>query len=158
MSRGDGVIEPDGFLSLWSVSQETKQDLLHLISPFALLPVSLPGVAISPFLTLLPRYSRTTSLVRPHLFHPQRRLSVLARGDPAPRWYFTGKPGRAARASLRGASSAVQMHPPVKEEAEIYAPMQTRMLLIRSWHSHTCFQHFQDAVLALHSCFSISDL
>lgn len=80
----------------------------------------------------------------------QRRAGILQANG--------GKPGRAAPASLRGTSSAMQMHPPVKEEAEIYAPMQKHMLLIRGWHSHTRFQLFQDAVLALHSCFSISDL
>lgn len=132
--------------------------------PVALLPVSLPGVAISLFLTLLPRYHATAELNLlfcltfsiPRDAFPssrvgtQRRAGILQANGR--------KPGRAARASLRGTSSAMQMHPPVKEEAEIYAPMQKHMLLIRGWHSHTRFQHFQDTVLALHSCFSISDL
>lgn len=75
-----------------------------------------------------------------------------------------GEPVRgAARASHRGTTSAMQIHPPVKEEAEIYASMQKHMLFIGGWHSHTRFQHFQDsvlavlAVLAVH-CFYISDL
>lgn len=33
-----------------------------------------------------------------------------------------------------GTGSAMQIHPPVKEEAEIYAPMQNHMLFIRGWH------------------------
>lgn len=49
-----------------------------------------------------------------------------------------GKPLHgAARASHRGTSSVMQIHPPVKEEVKIYAPRQKHMLFIRGWYSHT---------------------
>lgn len=152
-------------VGLWSVSRENNQDLLHLTPPFAVLPARLPawpsawwpvpdasttGQQNSIFSSASPLPSQQTPF-RPRTRGPKAQGGIfLTNGGKTCPWGCTSL--------SRGTSSAMQIHPPVKEEAEIYAPMQKHMLFIRGWHSHTRFQAFQDTALAVHSCFYISDL
>lgn len=141
VSCGDAVIERDGFLLLGEavVCFPGEQPGSPPSHPACFAACQASSMAVS--MTACSWHFYRNAFVLPHLFCPHRRFSVLVQGDPGPGviWQTNGgKPAcGAARASHRGTSSAVQIHLPAKEEAEIYAPMEKHMLFIRGWHSHT---------------------